>query len=191
MYVDYAWESFARFHVVLQTDRPSEAVVRGLRAAIGEIDAGLPLADVVTLEAVESRALAQPAFYATIFSSFGIAALLLALIGVYGTTAYATSSRSREIGIRVALGEARERIVFAILRRTAIAVGAGVALGSLAALAAGRFAGDALHLVEVGDPFTYIGVAALVLSAALAAAWMPASRLTRIDPARTLRDETS
>lgn len=190
MYVDYTWESFARMNVVLQTDGPTDDAVRGLRAAVAELDPGLPLSEVVTLEAVEERALRQPAFYATIFSSFGAAALLLALIGVYGTTAYATAARAREIGIRMALGEDRNRIVSAILRRTVLVVGGGIALGSVGAVAAGRIAGDALRLVESNDPITYGTVAALVLSAALVAAWLPARSLTRIDAAEPLRRES-
>jgi len=189
MYVDYSWESFSRMSIVLQTEGPGVTAVTGLRAALAELDPGLPLSDVITLETVESRALLQPAFYATLFSSFGVAALLLALIGIYGTTAYATAARAREIGIRVALGEHRAHIVRAILRRTIVVVGGGIVLGSLAAVAVGRIAGDALRLVDANDPITYGGVAILVLSAAAVAAWLPAQRLTRIDPTETLRRE--
>jgi len=189
MYVDYSWEPFTRVNVVLQTDGSTDDAVRGLRAAVAALDPGLPLSEVVTLEAVEARALRQPTFFATIFSSFGVAALLLALIGVYGTTAYATAARGREIGIRVALGEDRDRIVFAILRRTGLVVGGGVALGSLGALAAGQVASDALRLVNAHDPITYGIVTVLVLSAGVVAAWIPARSLTRVDAADTLRRE--
>lgn len=189
MYTDYTWESFSRVHVVLEIEGASEAVLSGLRSAVSELDAGLPLTAVTTLEAVAEQAMVRPVFYATIFSTFGITALLLALIGVYGTTSYATAARSREIGIRVALGEERERIVGAILRRTALVVGGGVLLGSAGAAASGRIASDALLLVGTVDPVTYGSVAVLVLAAALVAAWLPARSLTRVDPADTLRRE--
>ena len=195
MYVDYVWESFASLQLILEVAGPgagastdaTESVVASLRSTVAELDPGLPLANVVTFEAIERRALAQPAFYTTIFASFGLAALLLALVGVYGTTAYATSTRSREIGIRVALGESRSHIVGAILRRTIVVVGAGLVAGAIAAQAAAGLGGEALRLIDARDPLTYGVVAVLMLAAGVLAAWLPAHRLTRLDPAQTLR----
>lgn len=200
MYVDYAWESFASVQMILEVAGPgatggseatTESVIANLRGTVADLDPGLPLADVVTFEAVERRALAQPAFYTTIFASFGLAALLLALVGVYGTTAYATSTRSREIGIRVALGESRSNIVAAILRRTIVVVGAGLVAGAIAAQSVAGLGGEALRLIDARDPLTYGGVAALMLAAGVLAAWVPAHRLTRLDPAQTLRRDHS
>lgn len=190
MYTDYAWEPFARFNIVLEVDGPTSTAVTGLRAAVAELDPGLPLTNVTTLEAVEEEALQRPTFYATIFSTFGITALILALIGVYGTTAYATAARSREIGIRVALGEGRGSILTAILGRTFLVVGLGVGVGLAAAAASARFGSDALRLIDAVDPITYAAVSVVVLAAGLVAAWFPATSLTRIDPADTLRRES-
>ena len=189
VYVDYSQEPFSRVDVLLQFEGPTEETVRALRSAVADLDPGLPLARVVTLSAVRDQALAAPTFFALLFSSFGVAALVLALVGVYGTTAYATATRTREIGIRVALGEQGASVLSAILWRTATVVGSGVALGSAAALAAGSIGADTLRLVRATDPLTYAGVAFLVLASGLIAAWLPARRLTRIDPSRALRAE--
>lgn len=189
MYVDYANEPFSRFHVVLETDGAVAPVVQALRAAVARLDPGLPLNAVTTLDAVESRALAEPAFYASIFASFGIVALLLALVGIYGTTAYATASRSREIGIRIALGDRRGRITAHIVLRTVAIVGSGVLFGGLLAMVGGVFAADALRLVPALDPLTYTAVTVLILCTAAVAAWVPAQRLTGVDPNTALRGD--
>lgn len=189
MYADYANETFVRFHIVLQTDGPVAPVVQSLRSAVAELDAGLPLNDVTTLDAVETRALAEPTFYASIFASFGLVALLLALVGIYGTTAYATASRGREIGIRVALGERRAHIVSTIVRRTLVVVGAGALAGGSMAMVGSAFAADALRLVDPRDPVTYGAVLLLVVTTATVAAWIPARRLSAVDPNTALRGD--
>ncbi len=189
MYADYANEAFVRFHIVLQTDGPVAPVVQSLRSAVSELDAGLPLNDVTTLDAVETRALAEPTFYASIFASFGLVALLLALVGIYGTTAYATASRGREIGIRVALGEHRARIVSAIVRRTLVVVGVGALAGGSIAMLGSVYAADALRLVDPRDPLTYGAVSLLVVATATVAAWIPARRLSAVDPNTALRGD--
>ncbi|MEM7416372.1 MAG: ADOP family duplicated permease [Gemmatimonadota bacterium] len=190
MYADYTNESFGRFNVLLEVGGPGEPAVQALRAAVATLDPGLPLNEVTTLAAVEARALERPTFYALIFSTFGLAALALALIGVYGTTAYATAARHKEIGIRVALGEGEQRIVRMILRRTVVVVSVGAALGAGLALLGGRLASDALRLVHYADPLTYLGVMAWVVGTAAIAAWLPARRLTRVDPSEALRGES-
>lgn len=191
MYADYTHETFVRFNVLLGVDGPVDAAVQSLRAAVSALDPGLPVHDITTLAAVESRALQRPTFYALVFSTFGLSALLLALVGVYGTTAYATASRHREIGIRVALGEREARIVGAILRRTVAVVTTGALLGAGLALLGGRLAADALRLVHFGDPVTYIGVIACVVGTAALAAWLPARRLSRVDPSEALRGDSA
>ncbi len=194
MYVDYGHEPFSAAQLILQTGSSAtatDAVVSRLRTIVAELDPGLPLGGVVTIESVARSALSQPTFYTTIFASFGFAALFLALVGVYGTTAYATATRRREIGIRIALGEDRGQVVWGIVRRTAMVVCAGLVAGGLCAGALGGLSGDALRLVDARDPVTYLAVGLLMLAAGLIAAWVPAYRLTRLDPAQTLRTEVS
>lgn len=191
MYVDYAHETFGRFNVILRVDGPLGPTVQALRAVVSSLDPGLPLNDVATLAEVEARAMERPTFYALIFSAFGVAALLLALVGVYGTTAYATTARRREIGIRVALGEREHRIVHAILAKTTALVAGGAALGCGLAFLGGRFSSDALRLVHYADPPTYGGVSLLVVGTAVVAAWIPARRLSRVDPSEALRGDSA
>jgi putative ABC transport system permease protein len=136
-----------------------------------------------------STARARPRFYTGLFGGFAAIALLLAVVGVYGTTAYAMRSRVREIGIRLALGAKRKRVVGAMVARTGAVLAVGVAAGLAAAFLSSRALGDVLAYVTPRDSLTYAAVAAVVMAAGLVAAWIPAGRAGRIDPATTLRDD--
>jgi len=165
------------------------ALVPALRDLVQRLDANLPVGEVSTLESLAWRSLARPRFYAGLFSSIGLTALLLALVGIYGTTAYATRSRTREIGIRMALGAGTGRIVSEVALRTALALSAGIVAGLVAVALAARGLDDFLVTLEPRDVSTYGLVAALVLASGLAAALLPARRASRVDPASTLREE--
>jgi putative ABC transport system permease protein len=118
-----------------------------------------------------------------------VVALLLAVVGVYGTTSFATRIRVREIGIRLALGAPRRRVVGMAVARTSGVVTLGVGLGLAGALAGSRFMADVLTYVAPWDLPAYAVVAGVVLAAGTAAAWVPAGRAGRVDPATTLREE--
>ncbi|HKJ03879.1 MAG TPA: FtsX-like permease family protein, partial [Longimicrobiales bacterium] len=175
--------------VMVRTDGDAVAMGAALRDLARTLDPALPVTSVRTLESLGRDALARPRFYATLFGGFAAVALLLAVVGVYGTTAYATRSRVREIGIRLALGARTERVVGGVVARTAVAVGSGVALGLAGAVLASRFMVDVLHEVDATDVPAYTAVGILVLAAGTVAAWIPAGRAGRVDPAETLRRE--
>ncbi len=181
-----AWREM---ELLARTGGDAAALAPGLREAVRRVDPGLPVTRIRTLKAMASRALATPRFYATLFGGFAAIAVLLALVGVYGTTAYVTRSRLRETGIRLALGARRRQVVGELVARTGGAVGLGVAAGLAgAALAAGALSGT-LHYVEPRDAPTYLLVALAVTAVGVVAAWIPARAASRADPVATLREE--
>jgi ABC-type antimicrobial peptide transport system permease subunit len=116
-------------------------------------------------------------------------ALFVAIVGVYGVTSVLVAARTREIGIRIALGAGRDRIRRLVVMPTARLLAVGVAAGGGGAILATRWIDSQLFGVQPSDPATYVMVAAVVTSAALAATWRPSRRATRIDPVLTLRAE--
>ena len=126
-----------------------------------------------------------------LLTGFALVGLLLAGIGVYGVLAYYVSQRTRELGIRVALGASKSRIVGLVLRQSATPVAIGLALGIAGSLASGRLLSDLLFEVKPGDPAVIVAIAGLLLSVALLSSWLPARRASRIDPARVLAGQGS
>jgi putative ABC transport system permease protein len=126
---------------------------------------------------------------ASVLGAFGVLALILAATGIYGVMAYAISSRTREIGIRMAIGASQGQVLGIVARRALLLTGSGTAIGLGAALAAGRVLGQALYGVEPADPWTFATVLLLMLAIAALACWIPARRAIRIDPVSTLRQE--
>lgn len=130
---------------------------------------------------------AQPRFTSGLFTVFALAAL--AVVGIYGVRAFAVAGRTREIGIRMALGAAPARVQRMVLWDAAVPVAAGVPLAMAGSLAAGRYLAGVLHEIRATDPATYAAVAALLAAVALAASPAPARRVSRVDPAVVLRAE--
>jgi predicted permease len=178
-----------RMDVIVRTEGEAAALAPALRAIVRRADPGLPVTSVRTIQSIASTALARPRFYTALFGGFALVALALALVGVYGTTAYATRTRRRELGIRVALGARRSTLVAGVIGPTGLLLLAGVAVGLAAAAAGSRALGDVLLHVRPRDTMTYGTVGGLVLAAGLAAAWLPARRASRLDPAATLRED--
>lgn len=175
--------------LLIRTESDSEVIFREMRALIGAVDPSLPITRAGTVEMLAREGLARPRFYAALFVGFALIALLLAIVGVYGTTSYATQGRVREIGVRLALGARRSQVVASTVARTAAIVAGGVGLGLVGAWLAARALGDLLIYVTPRDTVTFSAVAVLVLLAGIAAAWGPARRAARVDPATTLREE--
>jgi putative ABC transport system permease protein len=182
-------EPWRDMEVFARTDGDAAALGGALRDLARTVDPELPVTSVRTVATLGREALARPRFYTVLFGGFAAVALLLAVVGVYGTTAYAARSRTREIGIRMALGARRSKVVRSVVGRTGVAVGAGVALGLTGAAFASRFMADVLRRVEPTDLIAYAAVGALVLAAGIVAAWIPAGHAGRVDPAQTLRQD--
>ncbi len=160
-----------------------------VRREVLAIDPELPVADINTMDANIAATLAPRRLTMVLLGTFAVLALLLASIGLYGVMALSVTQRTRELGIRLALGAQRSAVLLLVLRQGAILVGIGLVTGLAAALAAGRILESLVYGVGGGDPWT-LGVVALVLSgAALLACWLPARRATRVDPMVALRNE--
>ena len=160
-----------------------------LRRAVSEMDSDMPLFNVESLEEGLAWPLLPARFAAGILGSFGAVAVLLAAIGVFALVAYAITRRSREIGIRMALGARASQLLALVLRRMALLCAVGAVLGTGLALAASQVLSAFLYGVSPRDGLTYALSLLLLAAVTLVACWHPARRAIRIDPARTLREE--
>jgi len=141
------------------------------------------------MERIVANQLAQPRLVAALLGVFGTGALLLAAIGLYAVLAYLVWRRTRELAIRQALGASPSRLRSSVLGQALVIAGVGIVLGLAGALAGGRLIRSFLFGVAPNDPLTLVGVAAMLLIVALAAAYVPARRASRADPAALLRGE--
>jgi putative ABC transport system permease protein len=179
----------ATMSVAVRTTTDAAAFAAEARTLVRRLDPGLALYRVQTMEEALARSLANRAIYSWLLAVFAGMTLLLAIGGTYGVTTYLVTQRTREIGIRVALGASGRAIVAAVLRASLVAVAAGVALGVAGAIAMGRLLSSLLFGVSPADPSTLAPAAAALLVAALVANWAPAWRASRVDPMSTLRAE--
>lgn len=174
--------------VVRSVGSPRE-VVEPIRAVVRALDASLAIAEVRTTKEVLDAAVAQPRVMAVLMGAFGAVALGLALVGVYGVMTYTVGRRTREIGVRMALGAMREEVVGLMLRRGALMIGIGLAIGTVFALALSRYVESLLYGVRPNDPVTFIVVLVVFGAVAGAATYLPSRRAARVDPVRALKSE--
>jgi predicted permease len=165
------------------------ALIPALRGTVASLDPGLPITNVRTLDEVLGEAVARPRFVATLLFLFAAVALLLAAVGIYGVLAEAVTQRTGEIGVRMALGADRSRILRMIVGQGMALAAAGLALGLLGSLALVRLMRSLLFGVGAADPLSWAAGAAVLLAVALTACLLPALRATRVDPMVALRAE--
>jgi ABC-type antimicrobial peptide transport system permease subunit len=186
------WTQFTtgRPRLVVKSAHTSGASIAALmRDVVQRVEPGTRIDQVASLDALVSRATAQPRFTSRTVSAFGALALLLAAVGIYGTLSYLVGARTREIGIRLALGAPRSAIMSNVLSRGLVPAIAGGAGGLAIAMALARTFRALLFEVEPLDVSSFAGGATLLVVVALAAALGPALRASRIDPVRALRIE--
>jgi putative ABC transport system permease protein len=176
-------------NVVMHTTREPMAVVADARRVIHELDPDLAVAQVKTLDEVVAESVAQPRFYMTLLTAFAVIAILLSAIGIYGVVAYLVGQRSREIGVRIALGASRGTVVRMVVREAVIMAAAGIGVGLVGALALTRLMGALLFDLKPTDPVTYLAVTGVLGALALLASSLPALRASRIDPVLAMRGE--
>ncbi len=181
--------SAGRFSIIVRTVGQPMAALPAVRTAVRASDAELPLEDVQTLEGLRDKVVAPQWFRVAIIGCFAGLALLLAVVGLYGMIAQSVVQRTPEIGVRLALGAARGRIVRMVMAEAVLLVIAGVTLGTVASLGAARVLSSVLFGVTTVDGATYGSVAVLLLLVAGAAGLVPARRASAIDPAGALRNE--
>jgi len=173
----------------ISTNIEPSAVVTVLRDAVASVDKDLPLLNIRTQDAQISDRTRQERIFVSLTSGFGLLALILACIGVYGVMAYSVSQRTHEIGIRMALGAEPERLRRMVLREATWVVALGIMAGVCGALALGRVIASLLYGIKAWDPTTLAGSAAMLMVVALGASWIPAWRAARVDPMQALRHE--
>jgi putative ABC transport system permease protein len=153
------------------------------------VDKDQPIMRLATMDALLAASAAQRRFALILFEVFALAALVLAAAGIYGVLSGSVAERTREIGVRAALGASRESIFALILRQGMTLTGLGVAIGIAGAIAASEAIASMLFGVSRLDPFTYLGVLVLLLGVSAVACWVPARRAMRVDPMEALRHE--
>ncbi|KPK81243.1 MAG: hypothetical protein AMS25_07165 [Gemmatimonas sp. SM23_52] len=180
------WRSMA---VAVRTATDPEDVASAVRAAVRDFDPNVALASFTTMEQIFEDSVAERRFAATLLSTFAVLALLLAAVGIYGVLSYAVAQRTREFGVRMALGARAADVRLMVLREAGVSVFAGVGLGLAGALGLTRVMSGMLFGVTATDPLTFASAIAVLVATALAASWMPAVRATRVDPMEAMRPE--
>jgi predicted permease len=173
--------------LVVRASVPPVSLAPGVREIVRSLDANLPVANVRTMTNIVADSTARTTFTLLLLLVASVAALFLGVVGVYGVTSYAVGRRTREIGLRIALGARPRDVERMVLGETTGLVLGGVALGALAALGLTRFMGTLLFEISPTDPGSYGAMAFLLLVTAVIASWMPARRAARADPQRALR----
>jgi putative ABC transport system permease protein len=175
--------------VILKTTMPPESLAKAAQAAVSSIDPDLPVSNVSTLDRIVARSISQPRFYMLLLTLFAALALTLAAIGIFGVLSYAVSQRTREIGIRMALGAQERSVIGLVVRQAMVLVAAGLAAGTIAAVFVAQTMTKMLFNVEPTDPATFAAVGVVLAAVALLASYLPARRATRVDPIVALRTE--
>jgi predicted permease len=189
VYIPYTQERPTQMNFAVRAAGDPTALVASIRAAVREVDGNLPLFDIKTQRRQAEESLAQERLFARLTGFFAALALVLSAIGVYGVLAHTVAQRTREIGIRMALGATRRAVVRLVVAQGMGLVLVGVALGVAGALALTRLVASMLFGVRAHDPLTFGAVVLLLAGVALLACYAPARRAARIDPLQALRHD--
>jgi putative ABC transport system permease protein len=188
MYVPFPEQS-SQLVLVARADSEAIALAGPLRALVHSIDKDQPVENFSTMEEVVSRSVAQPRFLAILLSVFATLALALAAVGVYGVMSFSVAQRTREMGIRMALGAQPRDILRLVLGQGMALAVIGVAAGLLGSFAVTRLMSSLLYRVSAADPITFIVISLLLTEVALGASFIPARRALKVDPMVALRHE--
>jgi len=188
IYLPHAQSPQTTLSLVVRSSAPTSTLGQPLRAVVRSLDPELPISRMQSLESIVAQATAKERFNTMLLGVFGLAALLLASVGLYGVMAFLVSQRTREIGIRMALGGAPGSIRSMVLREGMLICGAGLLIGTAMSLAAARAISGLLFGIAPNDPPTYLGIAGLLLIVGALASYGPARRATQVDPLVTLRE---
>jgi putative ABC transport system permease protein len=175
------------FHVRTRGD--PTAMVADIRAIVSQMDSQLIVERVTTMEELLSQYVARPRFYTVLLGIFSVIAIALATIGIYGLTAYAVTQRTREIGIRIALGAKPPEVLWLVLRQGVTLTAIGIVIGILGAFQLTQYLKGMLYGVTATDPFTFALVAGAMAIASALASYLPARWATKVDPVIALRYE--
>jgi ABC-type antimicrobial peptide transport system permease subunit len=187
-YVPLAQDCPPRVSLIVRPRRGAPlAFTETLRGAVTDLDRDLPLYFVLSMDEVITKARFFPNLFGSLFAIFGVSALLLAAVGIYGVISFTVSQRTQEIGIRMALGAGRQTVLRLILRRGMLQLATGLTLGLLVAWPATRLIAAVLVGIDPHDPLTYGTVVAVLTLVAFLACWIPAQRAAGTDPLVAIR----
>jgi putative ABC transport system permease protein len=187
IYLPHAQVPSGGITMLLRSVGEPRMLARELKRAVAELDPQIPVTGMTTLDEVVADSLKARRFTLLLFGCFAVAALLLAVIGVYGVISHATAERSKEFGVRIALGAQRSDIIVMVIRQGLTAAGIGLAVGILAAAGLTTLLSGMLFGVTPFDALTFVGVSMLMLTTAVIACYLPARRATTVPPVVALR----
>lgn len=176
-------------YILVRTSGDPAAAIPGVREALQRLASNLPYVNIQTMSDVLRPQLQPRRLGAAMFGAFGILALALAAIGLYGVISYAVAQRTHEVGIRLALGARPAQVLRLVVRQGVLLTGVGLLIGIAGALAGARLLTHLLFGVSSADPITFVGVCVALGAVAALASWIPARRAARVDPAIALREE--
>jgi putative ABC transport system permease protein len=186
-YIPYWLAPEAGINVVIKTAGDPHALAEPLRRVVKEIDPAIAVAGIKSMDEIVADSIGSSRFVATLVGVFGVLALALAAVGIYGVMSYAVSQRTQEIGVRLALGAAEGQIFALVVGESLKLAGVGLVVGLAGAVAAGRAMRGLLFGVGGADAGTFAATAVILVGVALAAAWVPARRAMRVEPMSALR----
>jgi hypothetical protein len=176
--------------IAIRSERTgTESFLKEIQQAVWSLNANLPIANVRTVEEIYDQSMARTSFTLLMLAIAASMALLLGVVGIYGVISYSITRRTREIGIRIALGASQQKVRGMFVRQGLLLAGLGVAAGIAAAVPLTRLMAALLFEISPLDPLTYGGVSAAIVLACLLATYLPARRATRIEPVEALRVE--
>ena len=174
--------------IVVRTTGDPSALAKPLRDAVRSVDRDQPIGRLETMSALVDESLGTSRLSTMLFGLFGIVGLVLASVGIYGVMSYGVIQRTREFGVRMALGARPTDVRAMVVRQGAMLTAIGIGVGLVGAFALTRLMRTLLFAVTPTDPITYVGIALLLGAVALLASYLPARRATRVDPVIALRD---
>jgi ABC-type antimicrobial peptide transport system permease subunit len=189
LYFPYLQQPSAFAFLALRTRDDPAAQTGAVRREIHALDAQLPAFDISTLEQRLAASIAARRFGLLLISAFAVLALALAAVGLAGVVAYGVVERTREIGVRMALGARRGHVLSLVVGNALLAVAAGIVAGIPAAMMLSRFLAGALYGIAATDPMTYLAIPVLLLAISFLAAYLPARRAAQVDPLVALRHD--
>ncbi len=189
MYVPYAQQPWQFFRLAIRTNGDPMRLSSAVRQAVWSVDRDQPVMRLQTLENIVATSHSETTFFSALLASFAGLALAMASVGIYGVLAYAVERRTREIGVRIALGAQRKEVLKLVISQGLKLTALGLSIGLVAAWGLTRFIESQLYGVRPTDPAVFVGVTLLLLLVAGLASWLPARRATKLDPIAVLRHE--